>query len=953
MICALTRNCSFLLLLFALFIIHCEAQEITFRHIRYDTENGLPSTEVYETHQDSKGYMWFCTDAGVSRFNGYEFENFTTNDGLTDNTVFHIYEDGSGRIWFLPYNGRLCYFDNGQIHPFAYNRQLKQALPDEWVKDISIDAHGNMVLAGRRYGFIAISKNGDLQKKHPDPGNVSFYRAKKELIIYSALKTGEDNHNFDLFLGDTICYASNRDKDLNIYQYLISDNEFLFGIGGNVCHYNGHLRTTLLDVKLNSAHIDNQGRLWLALYDRGIQIYRNIDAFFSGEAALRHLYSDKNVSDIYKDKTGAIWLAVQNSGVYYLPNPDVEVFKLGQDELTNRVSELYMDEHQNSYACSFGGKVFRLSTSRIPSAVSERRQETRQLIQELRFRQNTKWKRPAYLDVLLRDGRYLWEARANGLWRMSESDTVIYHESLRFNTVFKDQMGTIWAGSNDGLFRYTKKGLESMAGATPLFAFRVEDIDQLDDGTLLFATKGKGLVSWDQKGIRTITREDGLTNDLLRDIFIDADQEIWISTPTGLNHLVRNATGEYSIQQITEKHGLPGIEVNGTIVWKNIVWVATNSGVAKFNKHHLKRNLTPPRLSIDEITINEEPLNKEMSYDFPHSKNSLAISFTGMSYRNCGHVKYRYRMTGIDDSWIETTSRTVRYPSLAPGNYTLEVQAANEDGVWSKAEIMQFVIHPPFWKTLWFATLIVLLILVGVFLLFRMREKRREKKAEHTRMLEQQKLIAVRAELKALRAQMNPHFTFNTLSAIQTAVNDSDPEKASEYIVNFAHLIRKVLENSRHRRIKLNEEIEMLHLYVGLEQLRFSNKFEYSIEVDPNLDTDYVEIPSMVIQPYVENAIIHGLASKKGKGRLMIRMTLEKDNLLCVVEDNGIGRENAMKIKASKNLKRDSMAMSITEDRMELYRTELGEEFSLKITDLKDETGNPSGTRVELTFPAL
>jgi LytS/YehU family sensor histidine kinase len=302
-------------------------------------------------------------------------------------------------------------------------------------------------------------------------------------------------------------------------------------------------------------------------------------------------------------------------------------------------------------------------------------------------------------------------------------------------------------------------------------------------------------------------------------------------------------------------------------------------------------------------------------------------------------------MLGVDTNWVSTSTRAVQYPTMPPNNYTFEIKAKNEDGIWSKPRTLSFSIFPPFWFTWWFIGLEILFGIGIISAIFWYREKQnRTKSASEKRMVE--------SELKALRSQMNPHFTFNTLNAIQLAVETSDRLVASKYIGDFAVLIRKVLENSKHSSISLEEEISMLKLYIELEQFRFSNKFLFEIIVEEDLDLNFIRIPAMVIQPFVENAILHGLAPKEGEGKLTLKLYEKEDAIHCVIEDNGVGRERAMEIKKLKKFSHKSMAMEITEERMDLYNKGLNDAFSIKIIDLKDDNNIPQGTRLELEFPS-
>jgi sensor histidine kinase YesM len=225
--------------------------------------------------------------------------------------------------------------------------------------------------------------------------------------------------------------------------------------------------------------------------------------------------------------------------------------------------------------------------------------------------------------------------------------------------------------------------------------------------------------------------------------------------------------------------------------------------------------------------------------------------------------------------------------------------ASNNDGVWNEYGYeLALTIVPPFWKTWWFRSIMIVAFLGAVFLFFKIRENRIKK--EQARQTEINKQIA-EIRMMALRAQMNPHFIFNSLNSVQHFITIREKKEALNYLSKFSKLIRKILENSRENTVSISNELQLLELYIQLEQLRFSNKFDYHIEIDKKIDTENIEIPPLLIQPYVENAILHGLINKDGKGHLFF--SVEKNNglLVCKIEDNGIGRARAQEIEQKKS----------------------------------------------------
>lgn len=217
-----------------------------------------------------------------------------------------------------------------------------------------------------------------------------------------------------------------------------------------------------------------------------------------------------------------------------------------------------------------------------------------------------------------------------------------------------------------------------------------------------------------------------------------------------------------------------------------------------------------------------------------------------------------------------------------------------------------------------------------------------------------QKVQMATNELKALRAQMNPHFVFNSLNSIQNFIMSSDGEEAVKYLSKFAKLMRTILNNSERATVTIREEIHALQLYLELEVLRFENKFDYTIEIDPGIDQDFYEIPTMLIQPYVENAIIHGLMPKPSKGHLLIKIDMDKTHIICTVIDTGIGRKRSMQLKEKSGKKEHvSMGMRITRDRLAVLNNIHNSNLSVNITDLVTEEKEPQGTKIEIFIPIV
>ena len=311
-------------------------------------------------------------------------------------------------------------------------------------------------------------------------------------------------------------------------------------------------------------------------------------------------------------------------------------------------------------------------------------------------------------------------------------------------------------------------------------------------------------------------------------------------------------------------------------------------------------------------------------------------------------VQYQYRMEGIDDHWIETRSSMAQYPTLEPGSYTFKVKAGSIDQVWSlePAEI-KFRIYPPWWETTWFIIACILSGLGLTVLITYIIIRNKEEKNSLRRQISE-------SERMALRSQMNPHFVFNALNSIQHFITMEDEMSANYYLSQFSKLIRRVFENSKETFISLENEITTLKLYLELEALRFEGKFEYELIVGEEIDTYDTELPSMIIQPFVENAIWHGLMPKRGEPpKLTVAFEQAPQHLVCIVKDNGIGRKAAGAVSKKNLSEHKSSGISNTVRRLNLLSKMEGKHANVEITDLVDEQDKALGTLVTIKIPIL
>lgn len=443
--------------------------------------------------------------------------------------------------------------------------------------------------------------------------------------------------------------------------------------------------------------------------------------------------------------------------------------------------------------------------------------------------------------------------------------------------------------------------------------------------------------------VKQFSKKQGLSSDQVRKIRICNDQVY-----------VLHKKGFEIIDIVTEKivtiglaEGLKSTAIKDFDVNSSDAWFIVNNSTLSIPIDQLKE--APPQLNfhIDSIFFGEELLNAENNC-FNYSSNHLDIyyDYRGILYES--EAKVEYRIVGMENSWNSTPVREghIKYNSVPPGKYTLELRIAyrNHRGMTSK---ISFEVLPPIWQRWWFYIIIIVLTAVILFAIYQRRL--RNLKARNFERMERQIMHTnlVESQLRALRSQMNPHFIFNSLSSIQDLVLQEDTDGSYDYLVMFAELVRSTLNYSNKDFIDIEKELAFLDVYLSLEKLRFKEEFEYSISYDGGPE---ILVPSLMVQPFIENALLHGLMHKSGRKKLSVHFTFT-DKLICTIIDNGIGRKKAKAIQKRQNSKHESFALKAIEKRLEIFGIQYPEHpGSYEIIDLM-ENGEPVGTKVIIVLP--
>ncbi|MCB9045002.1 MAG: histidine kinase [Chitinophagales bacterium] len=952
----------------------------------YSSGNGLPTSNVYYITQDRNGYIWLATNSGVSKYDGTNFITYTNEDGLADNEVLQIHEDSKGRLWFLTMNGQPCYYINNTFYTEKNDSHLRGAAMRSFYYSFTESDDGIIYLGSVRDRLAAINKTKQPYKLPGEVGRIYFtWFEKKQLYLLASegiYTISNDLRSYRLRCAISIpqryiCRTAKTREgiifsvDRDLYEYKTETNkverlaridEQFFMItsvdtanGEKICigtqngvliyehiedirkhNYTPYLR----GLTVTSSFNDREGSMWFATLEGGVYFTPSQDIVS---------YSDKlsatKVICIEKDANGKIWAGGKRNHYIILDGNNVTINKLAPDDRLGDVMAIHHNKDGTTY---IAGKSCLL-----------------------KLKGNSKQYIPYWGNDIARDvhGNYwiglsvCWRVRETGINNMLSPH--YYSGSLNYNKYAEVMIraatniifpigDSILIGTVNGLYIATDTGVQYLGERYTQLKDNITAINSIGN-TLLIGTKYNGIIFLDKNLSATIFNKGALSALHVTSIHPENDTVIWVGTLAGLDRL-KKIDGRWQAERYQLLSGLGNIAVNGIETLGKYVFLATDAGLIRFRKDTDQQGIPKPLISITGFDIDGEDLTATGKVTVPYSKNNVAIRFKSVSFKDPNAIKYLYKMEGIDDYWQTTTTTEVHYLSLPPGNYRFSVKAVTSSGVESdETKHVQFKVGAPFWETRIFYLLVIFIAIgiISIVWIVRVRFLHRHFELEKQRITVEKEKAEMERDLKeleqkAMRLQMNPHFVFNALNTIKGYYIENKAAEGNVYISKFSKLLRFILENEESL-INIDTEVQMLRLYLELTQIRFQDRFTFDIEIDKQILITEALIPSMLLQPFVENAIIHGIAPRQGKGHVSISFRKEDNMLHCTVTDNGIGRR-AAEIN-NRNREHNSMATILVQNRLEILSKNTETNCTLEIVDLYDKSGDTKGTKVIIVIP--
>lgn len=958
------------------------AQSYHFRN--YSVEQGLPFVQVFTIYQDAQGYLWTGGYGGLSKFDGLQFRNYSPLNGLPNHWVTSIAEHENGALWIGTIEG-LARLKNEVFTTYTTN----DGLPSDYINCLLRDERNNLY-AGTTKGLAKLDGEKfvplQVDPRFPELSILCFYQEPNTGKIWLGTTEGIYEFSggqftaqrFPVFYENDI-RAINKDKSGRIVAGT-QDGLFLLE--------NGLFRQFITPPgteipKINSLITDISGVLWIGA-DNGLFSF---DGTRFLQTKIANDVNAEKVISIFNDFENNVWLGT-HAGLFRFRGKGFESYGPSDGLLSNFIYGISKDKNGEMWFCTESEGVFRYDgenfirygkeegmPSNKTSAVFSRDDgtvfvgTTNGLVEfadrKIRKTYTTK-------DGLNNDSVNTFYLDSKGILWMGGNDGITKMEDGRFTaykiptkgkqpdvwSILEDSKGRMWVGTYlGGLFlfengKFREAGLEMGITADSYFGI-CED----RAGKIYFATLD-GVYIFDGQKIDSIREQHGLNSDLVYAMGIDHKKDfLWIGTNQGVNKFdinAYNSSGKKMVYTFGKEEGFSGVECNTNGVFEEedgTMWFGTVNGLIRYNPTEYRSNPYYTKTNITRTFLFYQDTLLPVGATLDYSENSLSFEYVGICLTNPSKVRYRYKLEGFETEYSPPTKETIaRYSNLPSGKFTFKVISCNNEGLWNEeAATFTFTIATPYWKKSWFWLLItavaVALLTLAIFWRIRQIKSRERREAE-------MRVALAGNELKALRAQMNPHFVFNSLNSIQHFILTNKSSDAGKYLNKFARLMRVILNNSEKSVITVREEMEYLQLYMELEAMRFDNKFTWSVDISDDIDVDYFEIPAMLLQPYVENAILHGLTPREGDGKLEIILRIQGNNMVCRIKDNGIGRDSAREMRQLSGRKdHRSLGMKITSDRLELINNLQGSHLSMTITDLKNEDGSPSGTQVDIFIP--
>ena len=970
-------------------------------YVHIDGDNASISNNfiMHILPDETLGKIWVGTLSGLSLFDPQKniFKNYSYDpnnpNSIPDNRANHILKDKKGQVWVGFKDGGILRYrpETDDFERYLYKDDSIHINPPTItvsVVDIREDLNNDSIFwLGTQQGIVRFNKiTGDHQQfvygagdplPPVTPNNLRcIFNHPNGKIYYGTWWGGV--YVFDIvtttFSRLDACYENGSEffpRDVIIGFYPKSNDEFWINSTTGLQLYDTRTGCITQSFKNDEDHaysidfIDGMGRLWSASRGMGFRIFNKLFQQCRSSVYEETIddnlpsYTRKILEDTVRHKV--LVISSMSRGLFILdqakgkwecipPPPDYNMERMNGfrsvDMAFMENGTVLIPEFEKIYWYKPGFKTLQLYTVQPPNG-------TRELRKVLKDKEGKYWISAVNNLLRLDVQNQTIESFQEGLAQLSE-------KPLGGDHLVEDANGNIWMREINGLLIYDRAkqriiyhphdGVHALRDMGPMLAD--------EEGRIWLSTNkqnlGYGHADSIEAGVLNfLGKKDGMKG--IAFCIIPYRDKLLLAMDVGLQ-LFDPKTMQFGVMY-DQRLGFGYGANEYTFLSDGTLAMGGSRSIKLFNPDSLETNVEMPRAYISSFSVFDKswPLKSSPGQHdtvwLSYQQNFFSFEFSAIAFNMPEDIQFQYKLEGFDENWQDGTKRKfAAYTNVPGGDYRFLVKAINNEGnMDGEPSVTYLHISTVWWKTNWFLSLAIVVLGAVGYSIYRwsIAQVRKEEriKAEY-----EHKLADV--EMSALRAQMNPHFIFNSLNSIEYYIITNEQEKAVDYLSRFSRLIRLILQNSKSTVVPLKDDLEALKLYIEIESMRFDNKFDYEVKMEKGLDSERVMIPPMLMQPFVENSIWHGLMQKKeGKGKIDLSLRRNNGDLICLIEDNGIGRGTAQQIKSKTAGQRKSYGMKITSDRLAMLNKLAGANASIQVFDLKNEDGTSAGTRVELVIP--
>ncbi len=918
-------------------------------------EDVFEGVQIYDVIQDDAMNYWIATDNGVYKYDCYTFTKAEC-EGVQALSVFGFVKNQTGTIYCYNLNNQILQIRDG-VYSLFYELKVDERSPDIY---LSITAQNELLVLTKTallfsengkalpaaplrpnyYGFPFLAASGQTISHIANSDSLLVYEKGKFKIVKLRTGGGPLSGVLRFFTLSGKTYAiSTAGKE--IYAFNSGDYSLVLRA------------TTELDKSKEVFRIYNENnQVWAAGVISGVRMLSGEGSFVLSEK----YYAQYLISDVYQDMEGNLLLGTFNNGILVIPNTAIhDVLEIPGD---HSLVSVHTDDRLGMLMGTDNGQLLSYKDGAYSTLSGPGSRPLQSVFS---------W--PGFPFVLFDNGNISALNKATGeivgLSPGSLKDAVQVDDSTFCLALNMGLSRVTWLGGNRfectpvGALRHRCYAVDFSATEQLLYVATSGGVKTMDaagnisgvllNGKPVFANDIVSDGGWTYLATKdgVVPCRDGKAGAIIKTAIHGRPVELLKMDVRGgrISGITTEGFAVFDMNcnvlvQLNRVHGFSTTRIYDFEIDGSETWICHSKGIQKLTADMLNLPVAKPLISISAVLVDDRPASLPGAGTYTSDEKKYRFVLSSPTLRNSENIRYHYRLKGYDESWIvaDYSAHEVVYNSLAPGDYTFSVKAENM-GVFSETVSYSFTISAPFYSRWWFNVLIGLVLLLVITLVYKYRLQVQRRKARLTNELHASRLTAI-------QSQMNPHFIFNALNSIQDLVLKGDVDNSYTFITKFSNLVRRTLNYSDKDFIDFEQEITLIELYLSLEKLRFREDLVYTIDTAGIED---IMIPPMLIQPFIENALVHGLLHKEGKKRISIHFRLG-EMLTCTIEDNGIGRAKAKEIRNRQRAGHESFSGQAIRKRFSILSQVFDDEFGHTCEDLYDgET--PAGTRVTLSVP--